>query len=117
MVEERFVAGGGRVMELVDDDDVELFRVERGGVVGVDRLDRSEDVLPAGGAVAANPQLAERAVSQHVPERRLALLEDLGPMGDEEQPGAIQLGAKVAIVERRHDRLAGTRGGGNQRVC
>ena len=39
VVEQGLVAGGGGVVELVDDDDVELFGVERCRFVGVDRLD------------------------------------------------------------------------------
>ena len=116
VVEQRLVAGGGGVVELVDDDDVELFGVERGDVVGVDRLDRGEDVLPSGRPVAADPELAEGAVAQHVAERGLALLEDLGAVGDEQQAGPVELGAEVAVVERGDDGLAGAGGGDDEVV-
>jgi hypothetical protein len=75
-----------RVVELVDDDDVEVIWREVSQIAGVEALDRCEDVLESLRSCAAYPLLAERGLSQRVPERREALVEDLLPVGDEEKP-------------------------------
>ena len=49
-------------------------------------LNRREDVLEVLRPMLAHPQLAEARISQRVPKRRSALLQDLLPVGDEQQP-------------------------------
>src|SRR4051812_15973960 len=57
---------------------------------------------------ATDPFLAKGWVPQHMPEHRPALVENLLPMRHEEQTGPGQRGAKPAVVDGRHHRLAGT---------
>ena len=59
-----------------------------------------------GGTPSADPKLTEARVTEGVRERRAALLEDLLPVRDEQQPVTRQPFAKARVVDRRHDRLA-----------
>ena len=73
-------------------------------------------MIPLGGRLTVYPLFAERTVAQHMAEGGAALAQDLLAMGDEQQLGGIELGAQVAVVERGHDRLAGTGSGDDQAV-
>ena len=116
VVEHPLVRGGGRVMELVDDHDVEVVGGDRIEVGGVQALDRREDVLEPARASAPDPLLTERRIAQRVPERREALIEDLLPMSDEQQPRPVEALAVARVVERRHHGL--TRAGrGDEQVA
>ena len=110
VLEERLVGRRRRVVELVDDHDVEVSRVDAADVGAVKALDRREDVLEAQGALPADPLLAKGGVAQCVPERGTALVEDLLAVGDEEQAAAGELGSKPRVVDRGDHGLAGTRG-------
>lgn len=62
MIEQRAVGGCLGVVELVNDDHVERCRVQLAQPLGVQRLDRGEDVRPAARLLAAHQQFAERGV-------------------------------------------------------
>src|SRR6476620_6398812 len=67
--EEATVARRGRVVELIDDDDVEVLWTQgRDGLFG-QRLDHGED-MRAGGYSAATMDLTERAIAKHRAEGR-----------------------------------------------
>src|SRR4051794_40377178 len=102
-------------MELVDDHDVELTRIQSVQPGSVEALNRSEDVLEESRPLAPDPELAEGVISQCLSESRHGLCEDLFPMGDEQEAGSRQLLAETCVVERRHHSLAGA-GGGNEKV-
>ena len=74
------------MVELVDDDDVEVLRRQAAVAGGVEALDRGEHVLEVLSAGRADPQLPERRVEQALAEGRAALLQDLRPVRDEQQP-------------------------------
>ena len=101
MVEESDVGVGGGVVELVDDHDVELGRIDRGEVGGRRRSDRREHVVPLCWSLAAHPEFAEGAVLHDVAEHVSALSEDAVSVGDEEQSCSWQLRAEVSVVEGR----------------
>ena len=106
-LEQPLVAGRGRVMELVDDEDVEGVGVESLDSLGRERLDHREDVL-AGGDPPAAVDLAEGAVAEHRAVGRQRLPQDLLAVGDEEEREAPARGlAEGAVVERGDDGLAG----------
>jgi hypothetical protein len=91
VVEQRLVAGSRRVVELVDDDHVEVLPDDVGDIAGGEALDRGEHVVPAGRTLAADPSLAEGAVTQDVTKRRAALVQDLAAVGDEQQARPVEL--------------------------
>jgi len=95
-----------RVVELVDDDDVEVVRLEPADAGGREALDRREHVLEAQRPVAADPAFAERRLAQRVAERRQALVEDLGAVRDEQQPVAGERSAEPRVVDRGHHGLS-----------
>jgi hypothetical protein len=99
----------GRVVELVDDDDVEVARIEVGEPGGAEALDRREHVIEAARTLTADPALAEGWVAQRVAEGREALFEDLLAVGHEQQAGSRQRGPQARVVDGRHHRLAGAR--------
>ena len=72
-------------MELVDDHDVELARIQRSEPRGVQALNRREHMLERARTVPPDPQLAEGVIAEAVAERRQALLQDLLPVRDEKQ--------------------------------
>ena len=84
VVEQPVVGRRRRVVELVDDDDVEGVRRDLLQPICVQRLDHREDV-PTLGDPAAAVDLAERAVAQHGAIRRQRLPEDLLAVRDEQQ--------------------------------
>ena len=84
--EERGVGRGRRVVEFVDDDDVEVMRVEVAQTARTEALNRGEDVFEVGRTPAVHPQLTEAVFAQRVTERPEALLEDFLAVGHEEQP-------------------------------
>jgi len=115
--EESPVAGGLRVVELVDDDDVEGGCGQLVDEVTVERLDGREHLLPPARALPSHQEFTEVGISEHLavgPER---LLQDLAPVRHEQEarprwaaPGI----SEVAVVERRHHGLARTRGSHDQ---
>ena len=117
VLEQRSVRRRRGVVELVDDHDVEVRRIEGTEPDCVEALDRREDVLESLRAMLADPELAEARIAQRVSERRPALLQDLLPVGHEQQPRAGgSVGRKSRVVDRRHDGLAGA-GGGDEQVA
>ncbi len=74
---------GLRVVELVDDNDVETLRIER-IQSSVQRLDRGEDVVPSLRPLGGDEALAEVGLVKDQLEDLLALFKDLVSMGDEE---------------------------------
>ena len=103
------------MVELVDDDDVEVARVDGVDAGRREALDRCEDVLEVAGPLRAHPQLAEGRVVQRMAEGEEALFEDLSAMGDEEQSGPWERAGEVAVVDGGHHRLAGA-GCGDQQI-
>ena len=101
MVEELAVRRRRRVMELVDDHDVEVIGRRFVEVGGVEALDRSEDVVEALRAGAADPLLAERRFAQRVAEGRQALVEDLLAVRDEQQARRAAVPHAIARSRRR----------------
>ncbi len=86
VVEQRRVGPGRGVVELVDDDDVELPRVERLKFPGGERLDRCEHMVPAAGLVASNPEFTEAAVLEDVSKGCPGSFQDLLAVRHEQQP-------------------------------
>ena len=115
VLQERPVRGRRRVMELVDDHDVEMGGVEGGEPGGVQALDRREHVLERLRSMPSDPQLAEGVIAEAVAERRQALSQDLLAVRDEQQARARQALPKPRVVDRGHDRLAGS-GRGDEQV-
>src|SRR5580765_3666845 len=70
------------MVELVNDHDVELRRVELVDRAA-QRLDRREHVIPMDRPLSRDETLAERLIVQDEPEHLLALLEDFVAMRDE----------------------------------
>ncbi len=105
----------GGVVELVDDDDVEVARVDGVDAGRREALDGCEDVLEVAGPLRAHPQLAERCVVERVAVGEPALFEDLAAMGDEQQSRPWERPGEVAVVDGGHHRLAGA-GRGDQQV-
>ncbi len=114
VVEKLAVRGRRRVVELVDDHDVEVIGREVVEIGGVETLDRSEDVFEVLWSCAADPLLTERRVAHRVTEGGDALIEDLIAVRDKQQARARQFVAKVRVVDGGHDGLAGTSGGDEQ---
>ena len=106
MVEQSSIGRSRGVVELVDDHDIEVTRIEICEPGGIQALDRCEDVLEASWALPADPELTEGVVAQAVAKRRQALLEDLLAMGNEQEPRTRQLVAQPRVVDGRHDGLA-----------
>ena len=104
------------MVELVDDHDVELTRVDRLDTECRQRLDRGEHVPPPLGSRAADVGLAEGAVPQHRAEHAAALAQDLLAMGDEQQRGVGPAIAEPPVVEGGDHGLAGA-GGGHDEVA
>src|SRR4051812_691008 len=104
------------VMELVDDHDVEMRRVQRLKPRSVQALDRREDVFEARGSLSAHPELAEAHVAKSKLERRAALSEDLRAMGDEQEPVSRELITQARVVDCSDDGLAGS-GCGDEEIA
>ena len=116
VIEERAIRRRGRVMEFIDDDDVEVLGVEGSEAGRVEALDRREDVLELPRPLPADPQLSERMIAQRVTKRRQALFEDLLAMRDEQQSRAREAISKPRVVDRGHDGLA-CAGRGDEQVA
>ena len=82
----------------------------------VQRLHAGEDVLPALGSRAADVQLAEGRVGEHLAVGPQRLLEDLLAVRDEQQRRSVAgVGLhRPPVVERGDDRLAGPGRGDDQ---
>lgn len=105
-----------RVMELVDDGDVEGAGRDGRDAVGVQGLDRGEDVPPPLRTRTPDVQLTESAVAQHLPVNPAGLLQDLLPVCDEQQAGPVgRGGAQPPVVQRGDHGLAGA-GGRDEQV-
>jgi len=50
-------------VELIDNDDIEVGRIDRLNATGVERLNRGEDVIENARPVAPNPELAEARIA------------------------------------------------------
>jgi len=94
------------VMELVNDNHVELLRPHRRQPIGVQALDRGEHMAPLGRPPASNPHLTKGPVSHDRRECQPALIEDLPPMGHEQQGQPAQFLHQPAVVEGRDHCLA-----------
>ena len=82
---------------------------------GGEHADGAEQVLQAGGFVGADLQFAEILVPQDIAKGTERLLENLLPVGHEEQPRLpLTLVIEALEVEGCHHGLAGTGGGDNQ---
>ena len=95
-------------MELVDDDHVEMPRIEGRQPRGIEALDRGEDLLEPLRALPRDPELPEGGIAQRLPEGRPALGQDLLPMGDEQQAGARKPSPQSCVVERCHHGFPGS---------
>jgi hypothetical protein len=51
------------VVELIDNDDIEVGRIDRLNATGVERLNRGEDVIENARLVTTNPELAKGAIA------------------------------------------------------
>ena len=116
VLEERPVRGRRGVMELVDDDDVEVGGIEVARPAAFRLWIDANTCSNASRTMAARPTARRRRDRGGVAERRQALLEDLLPVRDEEQPRARQRLPKPRVVDRGHDGLAGS-GRGDQQVA
>ena len=115
VLEQRAVARGRSVVDLVDDDDLERVGSRRLDRVVAQRLHHREDVPADERLLAVAEDLAEVGVLEDRGVRRPALVEDAPAVSDEEQAGlAAELVAQPAVVERGHDGLAGARRGDEQ---
>jgi hypothetical protein len=104
------------VVALVDDHDVEILLVDISNVGAMQALNRCEYMLEPRRAVAANPLLAETRVSQRIPKRSSALIDDLLTMRDEEKSTPSNLRSEARVIDRRHNRLASA-GGSDKQVA
>ena len=115
MLEQRAVARGRSVVDLVDDDDLERVGVERLDRFVAQRLHHREDVAADERLLAVAEDLSEVGVLEDGGVGRAALVEDAPAVSDEEETGlAAEVIAEPAVVERGHDRLAGARRGDEQ---
>ena len=91
VLEQRLVRRRGGVVELVDDDDVEVRRVDAPRRPAALRLwIEAKTCSKRDGRWPPTHSSPNARVAQRVPERRAALVEDLLAMRDEEQPAARQ---------------------------
>ena len=105
------------MVELVDDHHVERVLGQGVDALGGQRLDVCEHVVPGARLLPVSEPLTKAAVAQRHLEQGVALLQDLAPMGDEQQSCARELVAKAAVVERGDDGLARARGCHDQVVA
>ena len=97
------------MVELIHDDDVEMLRLQIPHATARQGLDRGEDVSKRPRLVATHPLLTERRVPQDHAEGLQRLVEDLLPMGNEEQTRRGYDVAQSRKVQGCHDRLARAR--------
>lgn len=114
MLEEAIVRGGGGVVELVYDHDVEVVGLEVFEVFVGEFLDGGEEVIALGGLVVARPHVAELTVFKDGPECSEALFEDLFAVGYEKESGATPTVLDTLVVETSHHGLARAGGGHHQ---
>jgi hypothetical protein len=110
-LEERVVGGGGGVMEFVDDHHFVGVRCEAGEALGVQGLDRSENVPSGLGSCPADEEFAETAVTEDHLKHRAALLQNLLTVSNEEKTHLAPLAAQALVVESCDPGLAGAGGG------
>src|SRR6185312_9373171 len=77
VLEKTFVRAGGRVVEFVDNDNVEVGWIKRIEARGAQGLNGSEHMIELPRSLATHPHLAEAGVPNGMRERRTALLQDL----------------------------------------
>ncbi len=109
------VAGGGGVVELIDDHHGERVRRQVRRIQPSERLHRGEHMAPLAGALAIHQQLAEGAIAQHLAEGGEALLQDLAPVGHEQQARVTRTG--LAGVIEGGDHGFARAGGGHHQVA
>src|SRR5690606_37782841 len=80
----------------------------------VQALNRREDVLEAGRAPTAHPQLSKARIPKRMREGRSALFENLFTVRDEQQAVSFQTTAKSGVVDCCHHRRAGASCGDQQ---
>ena len=100
-----------RMMELVDNHDVERGRIELRQIDLRQGLNGRKHVPPLVGPVAVHVELAEVSRSQDLAERAEALPQDFLSMGHKQQAEIAVLIAQALVVERGDDGLAGSRRG------
>ncbi len=103
-------------MEFIDDHDIEVIRREQAQICFAQALHRRKDVLPISRSLPADPQLAEAPISKRIAVRVDALLQDLSPVGNKEEPRPWQALTQTCVIHGRHDCLAGA-GGRNQQIA
>src|SRR5688572_16975167 len=111
MVEQPPIRRRRRMMELVDNHDVESGRIELRQIDLTEGLNGSKYVPPLVGLMAVHVEFAEVSRSQNLAERADALPQDFLPMGDKQQTEISVLIAQALVVERGNDGLAGSRRG------
>ena len=116
VLEQRLVRGRRRVVELVDDDDVEVRRVDVPDVGALRLWIEAKTCSNREGRCPPTHFSPKRAVAQRVAEGRAALVEDLLAVRDEEQAAAAELRPQARVVDRRHHRLARA-GGSDEQVA
>ena len=97
------------MVELVDDDHVEVARIQVIKVRPVQALDRREHMVEMLWTFSAKPLFSKVRIKENLLERVVALFEDLPPVSQEQQSGRTKLGLQRPIVERCHHGLAGAR--------
>ena len=115
LLEEGPVRRRSGVVELVDDDDVEVRRVDRRRRRCREALDRCEDVLEVLRSMRPHPEFTEGRVVEYVAEGEQALFEDLCDGERRRAAGHEAESPQAPVVDRSHDGLAGA-GGGDQQV-
>jgi hypothetical protein len=105
-VKDPFVGRCGRVMELVDDDNVEVIGLEIGKARRIQALHGRKDMIESLRPGVTDPELAERCVTQGVSVGRKTLFEDFLAVCDKQEAIARELTSKPCIVDRRDDGLS-----------
>ena len=103
------------MVELVDDDEVKVLRVERPKAGRGEALDGCEHGIEPLRSVLGDPKLTEAWIANGVPEGRPGLLEDLLPMCDEQQSRSWHRRADAGVVHGCHDGLSRS-GRGDEQV-
>ena len=104
--QQSLVARGCRMMKLVHDDHVEIFRIDLVYAIGKG-LHRGKDVVTRAWTLAADQPLTEPRLAQYELKDLLTLTEDLVAVRDEEQGTNPTLVAQPLEIECRNPGLAG----------
>src|SRR3546814_777926 len=104
--QESLVGRRRRMVELIDDHDIEVIGRQVLEPPCTEALNGGEDVLEASRAIATDPKLAKGRVAECVPEGGQALVKDFFAVGDEKQARPWQPFAQPLVVQRSHDCLA-----------